>query len=109
VVSVTIIVASALGAIGFSAILAVALSRVAALADRDSNRMLAEHRANPSIMGYRQSYAGFARAQSTIARESSITESSSSTSVGTQRLPVSSWTSRRPRVWLKMPGSGANP
>jgi hypothetical protein len=106
---VTIIIASALGAMGFSAAFAVALGRAAALADKNSDRMLAEHRANPTITGYRQSYAGFARAQSTIARESSITEPSSSTSVGTQRFPVSSWTSRRPRVWLKMPGKGAKP
>ena len=99
---VIIIVASALGAIGLSATFAVALSRAAALADQDSDRMLAELRAAPSISDHRpsygQGYAGLAWAQSTIARESSITEPSSRTSVGTQRLPVSSWTSRRPRV-----------
>jgi hypothetical protein len=108
VVSVTIIAASTLGAIGFSAILAIALGRVAALADRDSSRTLAERRAedpitvyrqtDPSVTAYRQSYAGFAWAQWTIARESPITEPSSRTSAGTQRLPVSSSTSRRPRV-----------
>lgn len=97
-VCVTIIIASALGALGVSGTLAVALGRVAALADEDADRMLAERRADPSLTGYSQSYAGFARAHSTIARESSITEPSSSTSVGTQRLPVSSFTSRRPRV-----------
>jgi hypothetical protein len=106
---VTIIIASVLGAVAFSGALAVALGRVAALADESSDRLLAERHANPPIIGYRQSYAGFARAQSTIARESSITVPSSSTSVGTQRLPVSSCTSRRPRVRLKTPGSGANP
>ncbi len=105
----TIIVASALGAMGFAAIVVLALGRAAGAADEDAERMLAEHRAKPAIVGYRQSYAGFARAHSTIARESSIAVPSSSTSVGTQRLPVSSWTSRRPRVWLKAPGRIPNP
>lgn len=68
-VSVTIIIASALGATGFSAAFAVALGRAAALADRNSDRMLAERRVKPTVAGYRQSYAGFARAQSTITRE----------------------------------------
>jgi hypothetical protein len=96
VVRMTIIVASALGAMGFSAVLAIALGRAAALADKRSERFLAERHANPTIIGYRQSYAGFARAQSTIARESSMTEPPSRTSAGTHRLPVSSCTSRRP-------------
>jgi len=72
-----IIVASALGALGFSAILAVALGRAAAIADRSSEQVLAERRANPVIGGYRQSYAGFSRARGTIARRSSITHTSS--------------------------------
>ena len=74
-VGVTIIIASVLGAVAFSAMLALALGRAASIADEDSERMLARRRANPSIVGYRQSYAGFVRAQSTIARESSITRS----------------------------------
>jgi hypothetical protein len=108
-VSVTVIVASVLGVMGFGAVLVLALGRVAALADEDSERILAERRASPSIAAYRQSYAGFAWAQSTIAREPSIADPSSRTSVGTQRLPVSSCTSRRPRVWLNTPGSSASP
>ncbi|HSZ06830.1 MAG TPA: hypothetical protein VK778_16705 [Solirubrobacteraceae bacterium] len=56
----TIIVASALGAIAFSALLVLALGRVASRADRDADRLLAEG-------------------------------------------------SRRARVWLSTPGSGAKP
>jgi hypothetical protein len=70
VVQVTVVVVAALGAMGFSALLALALGRAAALADRSSEQALSARRSNPTIRGYRQSYAGFADAQLTIARES---------------------------------------
>jgi hypothetical protein len=76
----TIIVACALSALAFGAIFVLALGRAAGAADADADRILAERRAKPAIAGYRQSYAGFARGHATI------TEPSSSASVGTQRL-----------------------
>lgn len=106
---VIVVIAAALSVMGLTLMFVLALGRTAAIADEEVDRMLAQRRERPTVRGYRQSYAGFARAHSTIARESSITVPSSSTSVGTQRLPVISCTSRRPRVWLNTPGSGANP
>jgi hypothetical protein len=109
VVWVAIIIVSVLGTMAFGALLAVALGRVAALADENADRLLAEHDRDAPITAATPRYTGFARAQSTIARESSITEPSSRTRVGTHRLPVNAWTSRRPGVWLKTPGSSPKP
>jgi hypothetical protein len=109
VVWVAIIIASGLGTMAFGALLAVALGRVAALADENADRLLAEHDRDPTIADVAQRYTGFALAQSTIARESSIAVPSSRTRVGTHRLPVNAWTSRRPGVWLKTPGSNPRP
>jgi hypothetical protein len=106
---VAIIIASVLGTMAFGALLAVALGRVAALADENADRLLAEHEGDPPIAPATSRYTGFARAQSTIARESSIAVPSSRTRVGTHRLPVNAWTSRRPGVWLKIPGSSPKP
>jgi hypothetical protein len=105
----TIIVASVLGAMGFSAVLAIALGRAASLADRSSEQVLADRHANPTVRGYRQSYAGFSRAEPTITRGWSSVAPSSRTSVGGQRLPIDSRTARRQRVWLQTPSSGARP
>ena len=108
-VSLTIIVASALGALGFSVALTLALGRIAARADEGSERMLAEGRAAADSAAFRRAYAGWARTQSAVAGGSSIAEPSSRVRVGTQRLPVSSCTSRRPAVPLNRPGRGARP
>jgi hypothetical protein len=104
-----IILAAVVAAVTGSAILAISLGRAAGDADREIEAQLAERLAAMSTAAEAESYAGLAAAQSTIAREPSITLPSSSTSVGTQRFPVSSWTSRRPRLGLNAPGSRPHP
>jgi len=104
----TIILILGCGALAFCAVLVLALSRVAANADEQSQEIVAR-RMYGSRVPRNESYAGLTRAHSTISAEPSITVPSSRRSVGTQRLPVSSCTSRRPLVWLNTPGSGANP
>ena len=104
-----IIIVSVLTATAFITTLAIALGRAAAHADDELDSMLERDLPTGLISARRQSYTGLAWDQATISREPSITLSSSSTSVGTQRFPVSSCTSRRPWVWLNRPGSGANP
>jgi len=93
-----LIIVLGIAVMGFGTMFAVALGRAAHTADEELESALTEERGLAAIVLLRDSYAGLDRAQSTMARESSITVPSSSTSVGTQRLPVSSCTSRRPRV-----------
>jgi hypothetical protein len=104
-----IIIVSVLTATAFITTLAIALGRAAAHGDEELDSMLERDHPIGLITARRQSYTGLAWDQATISREPSITLPSSSTSVGTQRFPVSSCTSRRPRVWLNRPGSGASP
>jgi hypothetical protein len=86
--SLILILFAALGAIGFSALIAIAFGRVSARADLASELLLLE----AALAGYAGT-AGLAAAQEAISREPSITLPSSSTSVGTMRLPVKRSTS----------------
>jgi hypothetical protein len=104
-----VVLAAALGVAGFTVAFALALGRTAAIADREFDRMLAERRATSTIRGYRHHYAGFARSRSALAWEPSVGVPSSRASVGLQRLPTSSCTSRRPRVRSSSPGGGSRP
>lgn len=108
VLSVIVIVLG-LTAMGLGATLVLALGRAAARADRAMDELLVTRASVGLTTPSREPYAGLARAHATIACESSITVPSSSRRTGTQRLPVSSCTSRRPRVWLRNPGRGAKP
>lgn len=103
--TIVIILIPVLAAMAFVAVLTVAMVQAAARADADMEEIVARRVTRP----LHESYAGLDCAQATISCEPSMTVPSSSTSVGTQRLPVSSWTSRRPLVWLNTPGSGARP
>jgi hypothetical protein len=103
--TIVIILIPGLAAVVFVAVLTLALAKAAARADSAYEEIVARRVPKP----LNESYAGLAFAQATISCEPSTTAPSSSTSVGTQRLPVSSWTSRRPLVWLNTPGSGAKP
>ena len=104
-----VIVISGVAVLVSGAIIVLAMARVAARADAELDELLARRLGSAGTSETLESYAGLARAQPAISREPSTTVPSSSRSVGTQRLPVSSWTSRLPRVWLNTPGSGANP
>jgi hypothetical protein len=94
----TIIVICGVAVLASGAIVALAMARVAARADEDLDELLAIRLGAASARELHQNYAGLSFAQPAISREPSTTVPSSRSSVGTQRLPVSSWTSRRPRV-----------
>jgi hypothetical protein len=82
VTATVVIVGCLLGAFASATVLAIALGITAARADKQMELQAIEHRLD-------RGYAGFAFAQETISREPSITVSSSSSSVGTVRFPVS--------------------
>lgn len=104
-----IIVIAGTAASAFCSLIVVALARVAAQADERLDEIVVRRAGASAVAAQHESYAGFAFAQATISCEPSITVPSSSSSVGTQRLPVSSCTSRRPRVGFNASGSGAKP
>jgi hypothetical protein len=95
---ITIIVICGVAVLASGAIMVLAMGRVAGRADEELDELLAIRLGATSARELHESYAGLAFAQPVISRDPSTTVPSSRTSVGTQRLPVSSWTSRRPRV-----------
>lgn len=105
----TIVVACTLGALGFSAALALALGRVAALADESSERMLAEGAAAAESAAFRRGYAGWARTQSMLARQSTSAVASSRVRAAARRSPVSSCAPGRAAVRSNRQGRRARP
>jgi hypothetical protein len=103
--TIAIILIPGLLAVSAIALLIVAMGKVAARVDAELEEIFARRISGTA----NDSYAGLALAQATISLEPSTTVPPSRTSVGTQRLPVSSCTSRRPLVWLSTPGKTAAP